>query len=177
MFVYLDYYPSGSFKTSTSINLCLLRECVSKENCTYVGPTTTTLSRRLTMHLNDYSTIAFHLKNHYIPKSTVFNWNHFEMRLLNLRINFHLLRTFCPHHLGSFFFHYVSAKFHLWPSPGDLPRSRIGMMSLVTVSPVITAFHSCCLSHHVFEIWPKCSEIRNDTKKKLPRWGQKVRNK
>ena len=76
----------------------------------------------------------------------VFNWNHFEMRLLNLRINFYLLQTFCPH-LGSFlccfFFHYVSAKFHLWPSSGDLPRPRIGMLSLVTVSPVITAFHSC----------------------------------
>ena len=86
----------------------------------------------------------------------VYNWNHFEMRLLNLRINFYLLRTFCPH-LGSFFvcvccffFHYVSAKFHLWPSSGDFPRPRIGMLSLVTVSPVITAFHSCCLSHHVF---------------------------
>ena len=65
------------------------------------------------------------------------------MRLLNLRINFYLLRTFCPH-LGSFlccfFFHYVSAKFQLWPSSGDLPRPRIGMLSLVTVSPVITAF-------------------------------------
>ena len=40
----------------------------------------------------------------------------------NLRINFYLLRTFCPH-LGSFlccfFFHYVLAKFHLWPSSGD----------------------------------------------------------
>ena len=90
----------------------------------------------------------------------VFNWNHFEMRLLNLRINFYLLRTFCPH-LGSFCvissFHYVSAKFHLWPSSSDLPRPRIGMMSLVTVSPVITAFHSCCLSHHVFDqvnLWP-----------------------
>ena len=36
-----------------------------------------------------------------------------------------------------------------------LPRPRIGMMSLVTVSPVITAFHSCCLSHHVFDqIYP-----------------------
>ena len=39
-------------------------------------------------------------------------------------MNFYLLRTFCPH-LGSFlccfFFHYVSAKFHLWPSSGDLP--------------------------------------------------------
>ena len=74
---------------------------------------------------------------------------------LSRRINFYLLRTFCPH-LGSFFFlccffsHYVSAKFHLWPSSGDLPRPRIGMLSLVTISPVITAFHSCCLSHHVF---------------------------
>ena len=45
-----------------------------------------------------------------------------------VRINFYLLRTFCPH-FGSFFFcvcvcvffffHYVSAKFHLWPSSGD----------------------------------------------------------
>ena len=38
-----------------------------------------------------------------------------------------------------------------------LPWPRIGMMSLVTVSPVITAFHSCCLSHHVFDqvnLWP-----------------------
>ena len=54
-------------------------------------------------------------------------------------------------------FHYVSPKFHLWPSSGDLPRHRIGMLSLVTVTPVITAFHSCCLSHHVFDqvkLWP-----------------------
>ena len=55
----------------------------------------------------------------------VFIGNPFEMRLLNLRINFYLWRTFCPH-LGRiflfffcFFFHYVSAKFHLWPSSGD----------------------------------------------------------
>ena len=57
-----------------------------------------------------------------------------------------------------FFFYSVSAKFHLWSSSGDLPRPRIGMLSLVTVSPVITAFHSCCLSHHVFfdqvNLWP-----------------------
>ena len=31
----------------------------------------------------------------------VFSWNHFEIRLLDVRINFYLLRTFCPH-LGSF---------------------------------------------------------------------------
>ena len=56
-----------------------------------------------------------------------------------------------------FFIHYVSAKFHLWPSSGDLPQPQIGMLSLVTVFPVITAFHSCCLSHHVFDqvnLWP-----------------------
>ena len=43
------------------------------------------------------------------------------------------------------------------PSSGDLPQPRIGMLSLITVSPVITAFHSCCLSHHVFDqvnLWP-----------------------
>ena len=31
------------------------------------------------------------------------------------------------------------------------------MLSLVSVSPVITAFYSCCLSHHVFDqvnLWP-----------------------
>ena len=33
----------------------------------------------------------------------VFNWNHFEMRLLNLKITFYLLWAFCPH-LGSFLF-------------------------------------------------------------------------
>ena len=58
--------------------------------------------------------------------------------------------------LCCFFFHYVSAKFHLWPSSGDLQRPRTGMLSLVTISPVITAFNSC-LSHHVFDqvnLWP-----------------------
>ena len=85
------------------------------------------------------------------------------MRFNDVMINFYLLRTFVLilvdifffFFLCCFFFHYVSAKFHLWPSSGDIPR--IGMMSLVTVSPVITAFHSCCVSHHVFDevnLWP-----------------------
>ena len=43
------------------------------------------------------------------------------------------------------------------------------MLSLVTVSPVITAFHSCCLSHHVKkargEIWPKRSEKKQQQQK------------
>ena len=87
--------------------------------------------------------LVFHRRTELV---IVFNWNHFEMRLLNLRINFYLSRTFCPD-LGRFFccffFHYVSAKFHLWPPSGDLLWPRIGMLSLVTVSPVITAIHSC----------------------------------
>ena len=40
-----------------------------KENNMYVGLTTTTLSRWLTMHLNDSSSIALHLKTHSISKS------------------------------------------------------------------------------------------------------------
>ena len=70
------------------------------------------------------------------------------------------MRTFYPH-LGSFgvvsSFTMFRPNFHLWPFSGDLPRPRIGMLSLVTVSPVITAFHSCCLSHHDFDqvnLWP-----------------------
>ena len=47
---------------------CHLGECVPKENSAYVGLTTTTLSRRLTMRLNDSSSIASHLKTHFIPK-------------------------------------------------------------------------------------------------------------
>ena len=48
---------------------CPLGDCVSKENNAYVGLTTTTLSRRLTMHLNDSSYIALHLKTDSFPKS------------------------------------------------------------------------------------------------------------
>ena len=70
------------------------------------------------------------------------------------------MRTFCPH-LGSFCV--VSSFTTFQPNFTSgllqviLPRSRIGMLSLVTVSPVITAFHSCCLLHPVFDqvnLWP-----------------------
>ena len=100
----------------------------------------------------------------------LFNLNHFEIRLLNLRINFYLLRTFCPH-LGSsflFFLCVVSSFTTFRPNFTSgllqliLPRPRIGMMSLVTVFPVITAFHSCCQSHHVFDqvnLWPAWVEF------------------
>ena len=44
---------------------------------------------------------------------------------MNLSINF--IADFCPH-LGSSccFSHYVSAKFHLWPSSGDSPEVKFG---------------------------------------------------
>ena len=48
---------------------CLLGDCVSKENSAYVGLTTTTLSKQLTMHFNDSSSVALHLKTHSVPKS------------------------------------------------------------------------------------------------------------
>ena len=71
------------------------------------------------------------------------------MRLLNLRINFYLLRTFCPH-LSSFLggggcvvssFTTFRPNFTSGLLQVILPRPRIGMMSLVIVSPVITAFY------------------------------------
>ena len=64
-----------------------------------------------------------------------------------VRINFYSLLTFCPH-LGSFlccfFFHYVSAKFHLWPSSGDFTAtsdrnavipSNYCLPSLLSIAP------------------------------------------
>ena len=69
----------------------------------------------------------------------LFNWNHFEMRFLNLRINFYLLRTFFPH-LGNFCVVSSFSTFRPNFTSGllqvILPRPRIGMLSLVTVSPV-----------------------------------------
>ena len=45
---------------------CPLGDCVSKDNNICVDLTTTTFSRRLTMHLNDSSCIALRLKTHSI---------------------------------------------------------------------------------------------------------------
>ena len=42
----------------------------TEKNSAYVGLNTTTLSRRPTMHLNESSSITFHLKNYSIPNST-----------------------------------------------------------------------------------------------------------
>ena len=43
------------------------RRCISENINIYVGLTSTTLSRRLTMHLSDTSSIAQHLKKHSCP--------------------------------------------------------------------------------------------------------------
>ena len=48
---------------------CPLGDCVSKENNAYVDLTITSFSRRHTMHLNDSSSIAIHLKTLSIPES------------------------------------------------------------------------------------------------------------
>ena len=45
-----------------------LEDCVSNVSNAYVGLTITTLSRRLTEHLNDSSSIARHFKSHSVPK-------------------------------------------------------------------------------------------------------------
>ena len=63
--------PSTELLDRTNIAFmfkCPLRDCVSKENNTYFGLTTTTLSM-LTMHLNDSSSIALPVKIHSITKS------------------------------------------------------------------------------------------------------------
>ena len=46
---------------------CPLGDCISDNNNIYVRLTSTTLSRRLTMHLSDTSSIAQHLKKHLCP--------------------------------------------------------------------------------------------------------------
>ena len=42
---------------------CPVGDCISENNNTFVGLTSTTLLRRLTVHLCDTSSIAQHLKN------------------------------------------------------------------------------------------------------------------
>ena len=46
---------------------CPLEDCISDNNNIYVGSTSTTLSRRFTIHLSDTSSIAQHFKKHSCP--------------------------------------------------------------------------------------------------------------
>ena len=69
-----------------------------------------------------------HPKRGILMGSSIFLWwLHMSLNLcisltIEMTLIFYLLRTFCSH-LGSFlcyfFLHYVSTKFHLWPSSGD----------------------------------------------------------
>ena len=67
-----NFSPSTELLHETNIVYMLkklLGDCVSNEDNTYVGLTTKTISRRLTKHRNDSSSLAQHLKSHIIPKS------------------------------------------------------------------------------------------------------------
>ena len=55
---------------------CPLRDCISDINNIYVGLTSTTLSRRLTMHLSDTSSISQHLKKTFMPSNTTTKNSH-----------------------------------------------------------------------------------------------------
>ena len=120
-----------------------------------------TCTNRIVKIIND----LFHITQNYLSWKNVWHVGHalhtwspylclyiYIYKIVHfVRINFYLLRTFCPH-LGSFFLCVVSSFTTFRPNFTSgllqviLPRPRIGMLSLVTVSPVITAFHSCCLS-------------------------------
>ena len=142
-------------------------------------------------HLSATKRKIFGLQNRQI--TIVFNWIIFEMRLLNLRINFYLLQTFCPHlsrvfFLCCFFFHYVSAKFHLWPSSGDFAATsdrndRQQLWKAVIAGNTVTRLIIPIRGRGKIT-WrrPEVKFGRNvvkeeTTQKNLLRWGQKVRNK
>ena len=48
-----------------------LGDCISDNNNIYIGLISTTLSRRLTMHLSDTSSIAQHLKKTFMPNNRI----------------------------------------------------------------------------------------------------------
>ena len=71
---------------------CPLGDWVSNENNTYVG-----LTRRLTMHLNDSSSITIHLKTHSIPKSKFRKILIQNTTIIAHKINKQRLQIFKPH--------------------------------------------------------------------------------
>ena len=102
------------------------------------------------------------------------------MRLLNLRINFYLLQTFCPH-LGSFLLCVVFVLFLLslrkkrftwsktWCDRQQLWKAVITGNTVTRLIIPIRGRGKNHLKKARGEIWPKRSERRNNTKKKLPR--------
>ena len=66
--MYLDQWGVCFCESMFSIFFHWIYNCsASDNNNIYVGLTSTTLSRRLTMHLSDTSSIAQHLKKHSCP--------------------------------------------------------------------------------------------------------------
>ena len=53
---------------------CPLGDCISDN--IYIGLTSTTLSRRLTMHLSEKSSLAQHLKKTFMPNNTIMENSH-----------------------------------------------------------------------------------------------------
>ena len=108
-------------------------------------------------HTHTHTHIYIYIYTHTQTHTHIYIYTHTHKHTLYIHIdclgiNFYLLRTFFPQ-LGSFCVvssfttfrpNFTSGLLHV-----ILPRPRIGMLSLVNVSPVITAFHSCCLSHRV----------------------------
>ena len=100
----------------------------------------------------------------------LFNWNHFEMKLLILRINFYLLRFI-----------------HILPK---LARDLLGqkrccdrqLWKAVITGDTVTRL-SIPIWGRVKITWRRpemkfgWNVVKEETTQKLPRWGQKVRNK
>ena len=102
---------------------------------------------------DNLSPLSFKLLTNLLnPFITYRMWHGQFLSRVKLRINFYLLRTFCPH-LGSFFcvvssFTTFRPNFTSGLLQVILPWPRIGMMSFVTVFPVITAFHSGAIDNN-----------------------------
>ena len=83
---------------------CPLGDCISDNNYIYVGLTSTTLSRRLTIHLSDTSSIALHLKKHSCPttelrKILTDNTTILEHQNNKQKIQIHHILETCNRHL------------------------------------------------------------------------------
>ena len=85
---------------------CPRGDCISDNNNIYVGLTSTTLSRRLTMHLSDTSSIAQHLKNIYAQQHnyekfspTTQKYSNIKIINKNFRFSKHYILETCNQHL------------------------------------------------------------------------------
>ena len=84
-----------------------LGDCISDDNNNiYVGLTSTTLSRKLTMHLSDISSIAHHLKNIHAQQEnceefspTTQPYQNIKITNKNYRFSKHYILETCNRHL------------------------------------------------------------------------------